>query len=399
MAAPWMERILDGKLGDAPFNIKSARGGGGARLQLTEFPLRDEPDIERLGKKTTEKSFDCFVVGLDYMEKRDALLAELDKQETQTLVHPYIGTLKVEIQSYTYDESTDEGGMARFSITWLPATSQKRPEIAIDTRHVTRTKSKTAFEKITGAFSETFSLDRVPAFLKSDAVLQVQKSFAAAQAAVQSVTGLTDQLGPVLRMIDSATVQLSSLISNPFGLAGSITGIISRIASTAANSTDALRQYRQLFSFGENDTDMRFVETPTRKRQRANRKAINVLVQQAAVVAAAQAVPDITFTTRAEAQAAQSEITDKIDSLLADAPDDVYVALMDVRAALVMDISARALNLVKLKSYSPRVTTPSLVIAYELYADATRADEIVQRNAINHPAFVSPFPALEVLAQ
>ena len=41
---------------------------------------------------------------------------------------------------------------------------------------------------------------------------------------------------------------------------------------------------------------------------------------------------------------------------------------------------------------------PALVLAYDLYEDAARADEIATRNRINHPGFLPPIP-LQVLSR
>lgn len=42
-------------------------------------------------------------------------------------------------------------------------------------------------------------------------------------------------------------------------------------------------------------------------------------------------------------------------------------------------------------------TMPALLIAHRVYGDARRADDIVSRNRIAHPGFVSGGQVLEVL--
>jgi prophage DNA circulation protein len=368
-------------------------------LQVTEFPLRDEPDIERLGKKTVERNFDCFVIGADYMDARDALLAELDKQQTQVLVHPWLGTLRVEISNYTFSETAEEGGMARFQISYFLAASKSRPEVIADTRAGVAGKATVAKKSIADQFEQAFSIDNAARFVNADAIATAQRAMGAVQTAVHLVDGPATAAGKVLRSVDSALSQVSTLVSSPSSLAGTLTGLVSRMGSTASNASDVLRQCRSLFAFGDDDADIRYATTPMRKRQRTNRSAINTLVQQSAVITAAEAVPAMTFTSRNDAQAVQDEIANQLDRLMDSAPDDVYVALLDLRAAVLTDISARALNLAALKAYSPRVVMPSLVIAYDVYGDARRAGEIVARNNIRHPAFVSTYPPLEVLAK
>jgi len=41
---------------------------------------------------------------------------------------------------------------------------------------------------------------------------------------------------------------------------------------------------------------------------------------------------------------------------------------------------------------------PAIVLAYRLYGDAERADEIVARNRVRHPGFVPGGQPLEVLS-
>ncbi len=395
----WRDNIREGRLGNAAFCVRSHQAGGGSRLQVTEFPLRDEPDIERLGKKTVERNFDCFVIGADYMDARDALLAELDKQQTQVLVHPWLGTLRVEISNYTFSETTEEGGMARFQISYFLATSKPRPDVMIDTRAGVTSKATVARKSIADQFAQTFSLDNAARFVNADAQATASKALGAVKAAVHLVDGSASAVGKVLRSVDSALSQVSTLVSSPSSLAGKVTGLVSRIGSTACNANDVLRQCRSLFAFGDDDADLRYTTTPMRKRQHTNRLAINTLVQQSGVIAAAEAVPAMTFTSRNDAQTVQDEIAGQLDRLMETAPDAVYIALMDLRAAVLTDIAARALNLAALKHYSPASVQPSLVVAYALYGDARRAGEIVARNNIRHPAFVSPYPSLEVLAK
>ena len=65
---------------------------------------------------------------------------------------------------------------------------------------------------------------------------------------------------------------------------------------------------------------------------------------------------------------------------------EMYLTLTGLRAELTEAVPADGLpELVTREVRSPK---PSLVIAYEVYGDAQRADEIVQRNAVRHPGFI-----------
>ena len=86
-----------------------------------------------------------------------------------------------------------------------------------------------------------------------------------------------------------------------------------------------------------------------------------------------------------------------IDTEQLTASDNVFVALSDLKTAVINDINTRALDLSKLVAYTPKSTLPAVVLAYRLYGDANRDEEIVTRNSIAHPGFVIGGRTLEVL--
>lgn len=84
------------------------------------------------------------------------------------------------------------------------------------------------------------------------------------------------------------------------------------------------------------------------------------------------------------------------------AGDDVYWTFADLRAAVIKDVNIRAAKLPQLTSITPMQTRPALALAHEIYGDdpakaIAMADEMVTRNDIRHPGFVTGGRALEVL--
>jgi prophage DNA circulation protein len=114
------------------------------------------------------------------------------------------------------------------------------------------------------------------------------------------------------------------------------------------------------------------------------------------VVALAQV--DVVATSE-QAVALRDALVAQIDVELEvnDPPAEVATALTQMRAAVVRDVAARAEFLLKRASYTPKTVLPALVLAHRIYQDANRADELVARNDVSHPAFVPARP-LEILA-
>ena len=93
----------------------------------------------------------------------------------------------------------------------------------------------------------------------------------------------------------------------------------------------------------------------------------------------------------------RDELHEALDEQMLVADDKTYRALNDVRVSMINDISTRSADLAKTVSFTPKATLPALVIAHQLYGDATMEDTIIDRNPIRHPGFIQGGEALEVL--
>jgi prophage DNA circulation protein len=184
--------------------------------------------------------------------------------------------------------------------------------------------------------------------------------------------------------------------------------------------------------------------TPSRQQQATNAIAMNALVRQVAVAEAAKAAvvtqtPVVTTANSTQAatgaagsagsapattgatqtapgvtqtlpvptvydsyQAAikvREDLVDRIDAESEVTPnDEVYVALSDLRTSVVQAVPNPEQNLARIVQYVPRETLPSLLVAYHIYGDAGRADDIATRNSARHPGFLTGGQQLEVLA-
>ncbi len=119
----WENRYRSvGDIGGAKFFLKSYRYSGGQRVEVLKFPQSDRIDYRRHGKDNSSLSLTCFVVGNgsliegDYDILRDKLFAVLEEGGTKKIVHPYLGTLLVEISNFSLSEEDSETNIANFTI-------------------------------------------------------------------------------------------------------------------------------------------------------------------------------------------------------------------------------------------------------------------------------------------
>ena len=382
------------------FGVKSQDTEGGRRVAKHEYPGRDTPWAEDLGRKARTHSLEMILVGSDYMVRRDAMLAALEKSGAAELVHPWLGRLQVQVETYRLRESTSEGGMATFSITFVEPGQRLFPNSAVSTASEVGKTATAASTAANQAFSNVFSVDKQPAWVADAAIANMDAATAKISSVVAAMPGVPSALTDFQSSLGALSGSVSSLIQNPAQLAGNMSSSVNAIASVFASPLDALRAYDALALFGTtSDTALPATNsnTPARKVEADNQQASTDFMQQTATIEAARTSSLATFESSASATAMRDDLAERLDSLADTASDDVYVALMDLRAAVVKDLTSRAAQLPQISQFTPQATLPSLVLAQRLYGDARRESEIVQRNRIHHPSFVSAGTMLEVL--
>lgn len=386
----------EGSFRGAKFWVREAEIEAGRRVQVHEYPQRDTPYAEDLGRKARKLQFEAYCIGPDYHVARDALIAAVEEAGPGTLRHPYLGTLTVTITSFRARESTREGGYAAITIQCVESGELRFPNATVSTPQPVRDAADQSLADAIRSFGERFALTDV-ADAVDDFLAEVDDVFAA----VALVTGNVS--GP-----------LADLIRAPHELGTAIAGAVTNITTLAGEPGRALGLYRNLFYAGTTPTVAN--STPRARQAATNSQALNDLVRASAVAEACRAAADMDLSAaqthgrpltrnsvaslRAELLAAIDAQQETVDVVTGRPIDDaLYDALADLRKAVAVDLSTRGSRLPAVTTYTPAATLPALVIAHQLYGDATRETEIVALNGLRHPGFVAGGQALEVLAE
>ena len=382
---------LVGRFRQARFIVPNSDATFGRRAELHEYPQRDIPWVEDLGRKARQFTIEVFVdgrLGGDYLSARDALIAAIEEPGPGTLVHPWYGTLNVALaEPASVRESTREGGRATFRLTFVEAGELRFPSSARDTSLVVDRRADAVLSAATDIFADTFDVSGLPGW-----------SLAALEA------DLAATLAELEKQVSGVTGTIAAEIRAPANMAAAIVGSVQRLGAVATEPLRAMQLYRRLFDAGD-DNQNAPATTPTLRRQVRNAAAARRLVQQAAVAEACRASSQADYSTRDDALATAELLQDALDKQMAAADpvtgspveDGVYQALAALHAAVSSDLLERGARLPELVSYTPRATLPALVVAHRLYGDARRAEEITNRNRIRHPGFVPGGEELEVL--
>jgi prophage DNA circulation protein len=102
----------------------------------------------------------------------------------------------------------------------------------------------------------------------------------------------------------------------------------------------------------------------------------------------------MTFVSRQDVEAIKLQIQQPFQDAIETAADDMdqatFQALITLYGAVTNHMVQTALPLPRMVNFQFFQPLPSLVIAYKLYDDASRCDEIVAENKVVHPAFCPP---------
>jgi prophage DNA circulation protein len=439
----WRDKMLPASFRGVPFRVVSADGQVGRRNALHEYPQRDIPFAEDLGRKAREFTIEGFVIGETYMDGRDRLIEALEAYGSGELVHPYRGRMQVVLSSPArVSESTAEGGMARFSMTFSESGEAVNPAPRTDTGAEVEAAADEAQAEAEDSFADLFTVEGLQDFVPTEALTVIDDALTEVQ---QAANGLMDGslLPEFTQQLFGIANTAASLMRFPANLAGGLFGQIKSLAAIASNPLAALSSLssifggsgssstisgssggqstasatsagmaavatlRPLFSYGGNAKPVpnsvpptpsapSAISTPSRIQQAANQAAVINLTRQAAVIEAARATAKITPASYGDAIALRDEIAGQLEQLAETAPDAVYMALTKLRVAVIKDMNTRAADLSRTVQYPVPTTQPALVVAHHLYGDVAQADAVVSRNKIRHPGFVPGGRTIEV---
>lgn len=229
----WRDDLRPASFRGVAFFVDSAESGVGRRVALHEYPLRDKPYAEDMGRAARRIGVEAIVIGDGYMRARDALIAALEAPGAGTLVHPYLGSMHVTlIEQARVRESTAEGGMARISLAFVEAGEITFPSATSDTRSVVRAAAVTAKASV---------LARVSAQASGGGVLNKLRS-----AAQSVVSGVLSRVSGALSALPFAGA--GGIASSVTSLAGSVSSGSVFGSSSALSLMGAVAKVRSLAS-------------------------------------------------------------------------------------------------------------------------------------------------------
>jgi len=396
----WRDNLREASFRGVVFHFQSTDAELGRRTVTHEYPGRDIPHVEDLGRKARTHTIDAYVLEPGHLSKAAALRGACEQSGPGTLVHPYLGEMQASCTSVREHYTTRDGGKATFQLSFTESGDNRYPSIRPDTAAAVSSAADDALNVLSTDFAGGFNVSGFPGFVTDAAGTITDLAGDDILTTVRGVITTAEDVARFTQDVIRFKATARTLMTDPATLADSVIDLIKRpgvLDLKAGNAT-----FEPLMTFGS-DLGTPPRTTPSRIRQSDNQSALTNLIRRTGLVERIRAASGESFTTRLDAVTARDSLSDLVDGQTLDAGAAVYRSFATLQQSLVRHVSAIAPALPRVVSYTPTTTRPSLTLAHELYGDdlpfvATRADEIAARNRIRHPGLVGGGNALEVLS-
>lgn len=461
----WRDSLLPASFRGVGFFISSTVVPIGRKGQLHEFPQRDEPYFESLGKQSQVHTVTAFIVGPDCFEQRDKLLQALETPGAGELVHPWLGRMQVQVGDCDMTHSLAEGGIVHLNLKFYPDQPLKFPTSTLNTGRQLVQASEGLLDSALRRYRAVMAtVDAVRINIQalrstlSGVFATIQRQFSSFMTVYSDATALVHSLvnapytlstmfstffasfqgdsrrssressgnnvgagGAASGGGSTGSGSGSSGGSNAGGSSGGVSGSAGSVASGSRNTSgvesvpyrsiisDATQQAQAVSSINQINQGGG-LDTGVTAQATADLVQDALLVKVARVVAsmpvAVSTKPILVVPSldqqrvqplqRADVPVADDviELRDTLSAAIWDAAlkadPEHYLALNTLRHALISHLNAVAASGVRLQDMKVSEPLPALVLAYRRFGDASRSHEVVQRNRIPHPGFVSP---------
>ena len=380
------------------FGVASSVDGRGRDPVVHEYPMRDEPYLEDMGRAKRTIDITGFILGPGYEARRDALIRALEQPGPGTLIHPWLGSFQAALaEPAQISHEAESAGMVTFEMKFIEAGGAARPGSSLNFPALAGLAAALA-RALAGDGLQNFNLRPINA-----AALAVGHDWAGG-------------LGETLRPLYPVGYNPPAIADDPAQFLRQINQA-ARAAGPgpAVGFAELMGQFFPLDLTPDPGGLLRLsLETPvptvpsvigTVSRQIAKNKAAVLTYQrEMAGLEGLRALADIEPESQAEAEALRETALSVGDHLLHHASsDDFFRAVQRLAATVHRALAEAAGRAPRVIRWRPHQVTPALSLAWAAGVSANffapdpgrAADDLARRNRVRHPGFM-PSVELEI---
>ncbi|MFB5641813.1 DNA circularization protein [Kluyvera ascorbata] len=438
---PWYRTLRQASFRGVPFAVKAEETAHGRRVAIHEYPYRDTAWVEDMGRGIRKITLRCFIIqdsliygGGSVIEQRQRLTEACEKKGAGTLIHPTLGELTVSIPDnglriggeqssgrvFEFSLICIESGLKVFAVTTSVAASASvktnylrlvstavlttiarvKGEIRSVTQGIKTIKNTVAFwtnmvestvsevTNIGNTLKSTFGNTRYGRYnhgqTGGSSGVNGQRDIDDA-----SSTALLVQQTMAQSVTDRATINSDITTLNNSSTSDAFIQGVSDVVLSVLNSTGGISERIRALEILANSLSTQYQQATADQNVADSINAlILVLCSGAMATAAVSANPG----SRDEADALTERVCAQLETALVKAADrgddEIYQALLEVRAAFITTMETTSEGLVSLVEFSTPSSLPALTLANRLYQDVGRAGELIAGTSVPHPAFM-----------
>lgn len=389
----WRDEYQQASFRGVPFFVRRTQSEFGRRVQLHEFPNRDTPEAEDLGRRPRVYGVEGYLLGPDFYAQKDTFLRAVEAHGPGRLVHPYYGELFVVCRRCRVTDSDRELGITRLQLEFTEAGDELEPTAVTNPKVFADTVKRNGLTAVNDAFLRAYSIVLQPFAEVQKLTAAVDQGINLIDTARRSVANVASFQREILSMGDD----VARLINSAADLAVDTLGILTfgtfpfegEIRVSTDNAKQMLDEMGPLYE-----------GTTEEPRDDASPvKAYNDLMIQAAVITAGGLIPEVEFDSLEALEESAATVFEQIDAIEDSGIDDIDLlrALRETRATIRADVEARADKLSRLSDIVLPESLPAIVLSNNLYGNIDQEQDILARNGLDHPGFVDGRRPIKVL--
>jgi prophage DNA circulation protein len=409
-----------------PFKVDDLAVRKGRKVAIHDYPFRDGGWPEDMGRALQVFHFTGHLVGDLAPVMQLAIDAACEVPGPGVLVHPSLGAVRVSLLSASSAQRKDRSRVIDLQFEFIEHGTSLFPSVVTATIGKVLAAAASALPALAtdligiavvaaaaGAAAFAAGGAAVLSFAGAAKAVAADPAALAAMAAGLSapsvdasfgryagggalaalprgttISGLQAQLAQQRGVV--ATAGAAAVAATSGFTAQSAAALVTSIAAVAegarATMTSPVDQLRTMLTLS-NFTYSSIAAGPAA----AVRDALAATCRRCAVVSLARASAACQPVSYDDAAAIRCKVAAALDieiSAAGDAGNDAtYLALRQLRAAVIQDLTARGAALPLVKTVTLPSVLPSLVVAQLLYRDASRSDQVAARARAVHPAF------------
>lgn len=124
----WRDALVPASFRGVMFHVESSQRAGGRRTVVHQYPKRNTPYAEDMGREAAKWSITGYVIHGDraagnVLSQVSSLNSALDSDDAGTLQHPWLGSMLVMCERWSYTDRRDRGGYYEYEMQFVEAGS------------------------------------------------------------------------------------------------------------------------------------------------------------------------------------------------------------------------------------------------------------------------------------